>query len=223
MQLTKSKKIFIYLFLLCILGSINNIKINNTNLTKIKIIDIEGLDEFENDIILKELNKINMGNIFFINLDEIKKIFDKNTLVENYKIIKVYPSKLDIKIQKTQFLARINQKNKIYLVGSNGKLSEEKYSHLKLPFIFGNPELKEFLKLKKILSRSKFLYEDIKNLYFFPSTRWDLEFKNNLILKLPENNIQYMLDIIFELLENKNLEKIKIVDARIKDQIIIND
>ena len=32
-----------------------------------------------------------------------------------------------------------------------------------------------------------------------------------------------MLDIIFELLENKNLEKIKIVDARIKDQIIIND
>ena len=27
----------------------------------------------------------------------------------------------------------------------------------------------------------------LKNLYFFPSKRWDIKLKNNILLKLPKN------------------------------------
>ena len=58
---------------------------------------------------------------------------------------------------------------------------------------------------------------------FFPSKRWDLKLKNKKILKLPKNLTQFSLDEVFEILNDKNFNYIKTVDARIKNQIILND
>ena len=63
----------------------------------------------------------------------------------------------------------------------------------------------------------------VKNLYFFPSKRWDIEFKNNKILKLPEKFDQDSLDHLFEFTNDKKFKNIKIIDARIKNQIILNE
>ena len=76
---------------------------------------------------------------------------------------------------------------------------------------------------KDIIDRSKFSYEQIKNLYFFPSKRWDLELKNNIIIKLPNKNILETLNYSYDFLENKKTLNIKIIDARIKKQIILNE
>ena len=53
--------------------------------------------------------------------------------MESYVVFKTYPSSLNIKINKTKFLARVNISGKIFLVGSNGKLTENKFSNNKLP------------------------------------------------------------------------------------------
>ena len=143
-------------------------------------------------------------------------------MVENYKIIKRYPSAINIKIEKTKFLARISNNKKIYLVGSNGKLTESNFYDNELPFIFGKPKIEEFINFKKIIDNSKLSYNDIKNFYFFSSKRWDLELKNNIIIKLSKNYIEDSLDLVVEFLNNQNFEDIKIIDTRIKDQIILN-
>ena len=41
------------------------------------------------------------------------------------------------------------------------------------------------LLLHSIITNS---YNDIQNFYFFPSKRWDIELKNNIIIKLPITN-----------------------------------
>ena len=56
MQQRKSKKILLYFFLLIILGSINNIKINNFDLYKIKKINVSGLDEDEHQDLFREFS-----------------------------------------------------------------------------------------------------------------------------------------------------------------------
>ena len=144
-------------------------------------------------------------------------------MVENYEIFKKYPSTLNIKIKKTEFLARINIDGKTLLIGSNGKLSETKFSDSELPFIFGKPRISEFLKLKNIIDQSNFPIQDIRNLYFFPSKRWDIELKDNIILKLPKNNILYSLNYAFKILNDTSFKNIRVVDTRIKNQIILND
>ncbi len=223
MHQQKGKIILIYFFIFLIVGSINNNSLNRIQLEKIKNIKISGLDEDENINLLEKILNLNLENIFLLNGNEISKIISSNSLVENYEMFKKYPHTLDIKIEKTNFLAKINSNGKIFLVGSNGKLSNIKFSDKELPFIFGKPEIDEFIKFTNIIDQSKFSLNEIKNLYFFPSKRWDVEFKNNIILKLSKNHVRLSLDQAFELLNDNNFRHIKIIDARIKNQIILND
>jgi len=223
MHQRKSKKIFIYFFLLIIFGSINNINLKKIKLYQVEHVNISGLNDLDNQKLLQDLENLNLESIFLINSDKIIKIIDSNSLVEKYKIFKNYPSTLDIKIEKTNFLARINKNGKMFILGSNGKLSKNNFSTKELPYIFGNPKISDFLNFKKIVDNSKIPYEKIKNIYFFKSHRWDLELKNNILIKLSKDNVKASLDNVFELLNNAEFKNIKVVDARIKNQIILND
>ena len=223
MHQRKGKKILIYFFLLFIVGSINNISLNNLKLKKINYININGLGENDNAILLQEIKNLNLDNIFSINKNEIVNQMNSNSLVENYNIFKRYPSSIDININKTKFLARINNNGKIFLVGSNGKLIENNFSSNQLPFIFGNPNIYKFLEFKKIIDQSKISYDEIKNLYFFSSQRWDLELKNNIIIKLSKNYTKESLNLALEFLYSDEFRDVTIIDARIKNQIILND
>ena len=223
MHQRKGKKILIYFFLLFIVGSINNISLNNLKLKKINHININGLEENDNAILLQEIKNLNLDNIFSINKNEIINQINLNSLVENYNIFKRYPSSIDVNIKKTKFLARINNNGKIFLIGSNGKLTENNFSSNQLPFIFGNPNIYEFLDFKKTIDQSKISYEEIKNLYFFSSQRWDLELKNNVIIKLSKNYTKESLNLALEFLYSDEFRDVTIIDARIKNQIILND
>ena len=223
MHQRKGKKILIYFFLFLLVGSINNIGLSNLKFKEIDNINVVGLNDYENVILLQKIKDLNLGNIFLINKKKIINLINQNTLVEKYNVSKKYPSSLDISIQKTKFLARINNNGKVFLVGSNGKLSKNDFSNNELPFIFGKPDIDEFLNFKKIIDQSKFSYNEITNLYFFPSKRWDLELRNNRIIKLSQNFTKESLELVLDFLHDNDFKDKKIVDARIKNQIILND
>ena len=223
MHQRKSKKILIYFFLLFLVGSINNIDINNLKFQSIKNIKVNGLEIEENSIISKKVKDLNLDNIFLINKKNLSTLVASNNLVEKFFIFKRYPSTLNINIDKTNSLARISKNGKIYDLGSNGKLIENKHSNNQLPFIFGNPEITEFFNIKKIIDESQISFEEIESLYFFLSQRWDLKLRNNIIIKLPNDNTKEGLKIALEFLHNNKFKDIKIIDARINNQIILND
>ena len=223
MQQRKSKIILIYFFLLIILGSVNNLSLSKIKFNKVENINISGLDSSDNTIIQNDLKSLNIGSIFFLDENSIGKVIDSNTLIQKYKIFKKYPSTLDIEIEKTDFLAKINQEGKTFIIGSNGKLIKNNLSLNNLPFIFGNPDISEFLYLKKIIDNSNVLYDEIENFYFFKSKRWDVELTNNILIKLSKNNVKESLNNAFKFINNINLENTKVIDARIKNQIILND
>ena len=223
MHQRKSKKILIYFFLLISVGSITNINFNNLKFYEIKDINLHGLNEYNNKLLIENIKNLNLGSIFFIKENKISKIFEENTMIENYRIFKNYPSALDIKIEKTILLAKINHENKIYYIGTNGKLSYLNSSNKELPYIFGKPEIKNFFDFKKILDESEIKYERIKSLFFFKSKRWDIELKDNTIIKLSKNFSKETLNDVSMLMRDENFENTKIIDARVKNQIILND
>ena len=223
MHQQKGKKIIIYLFLMILVGSITNFKLNNYEIFKIRNIEISGLTNLENSELKKKIKNLNLNNIFLLNKFELSQIIDSNNLVQNYKVIKIYPSSINIKIIKTKLLAKLNKDGKTLYIGSNGKLSEYNFSKIRLPFIFGNPQNNDFLNLKKKIAESKFSYEEFENFYFFPSGRWDLQLKNDILIKLPENKINDSLDYAFDFMKNNNIDDFSVIDLRIKNQIILND
>ena len=205
------------------MGSINNININNLKFLGVKDINVTGLEKEDNSIISKKIKNLKLDNIYLINKKDLKALIESNNLVEKYFIFKKYPSSININIDKTSFLARISKNGKIYDLGSNGKLIENRYYNNQLPFVFGNPEIIEFFNIKKIIDESQISFEEIESLYFYLSKRWDLELRNNIIIKLPNDNIKESLKLASEFLYNNEFKDIKIIDARIKNQIILND
>ena len=220
----KSKKIFIYIFFFIFLGTLNNHTIFNSNIFKIKNFQIIGLENNYKTELENNLFNITKFNIFFVNKDYLKLKLNSNALIETFQVFKIYPSSLDIKIKKTNFLARLNIDGDIFLIGSNGKLTKDfllSDSEI-LPFIFGNPKVEEILKIFSIINRFDFKYENVKNLFFYKSGRIDLELQDNILIKLPLENLENVLKKISQLISNNQLNK-KIIDARVPDQIILYD
>ena len=217
-----NKKIIFYISLVIILGTFNNKNLKNFDLPKINMVNIEGI-EFNDNEYLKIMNLIKFNNLLSIQKSQIKEILNSNNLIEEYEVFKKYPSSLEIKIEKTNFLASTNINGKNYLVGSNGKFINTKDYSQNLPFIFGNFETEKFLEFKNIILQTDFKYNNIKNFYYFPSGRWDIEMISGVLIKLPITGIKESLNLSINLLEDKEFSNIKILDIRQKNQIVIND
>ncbi len=223
MHQKKSKKLLIYFFLLIIISSTNNISLNNLEFQKVRNIEVSGLSEIENSLIIERIKNLNLNNIFFINKKEINNLMNSNPLIEKYQIFKSYPSAIKIMVKKTNFIAKINFNNETFVVGSNGKLIPNNFQETDLPYIFGKPQIQEFLIFKQIVDKSKFSFEEIESLFFFPSKRWDIKLKNNILLKLPHQSTIASLDYAYEFLKDNNIGKFTTVDIRIDNQIILNE
>ena len=217
-----NKKIIFYISLVIILGTFNNKNLKDFDLPKINMIDIEGI-EFNNNEFLKITNLAKFNNLLSIQKSQINEILNSNNLIEEYEVFKRYPSSLEIKIKKTNFLASTNINGKNYLVGSNGKFIDTKNYSKNLPFVFGNFETEEFIEFKNIILQTDFEYNNIKNFYYFPSGRWDIEMISGILIKLPITGIKESLNLSIELLSNIKFRNIKILDMRQKNQIVIND
>ena len=217
-----SKKILIYLFLFLLLATINNSSIIDFEIPKIDKIEISGLSGNESVEIKKKIENLKFNNIFFINRFEVKKsLFSVNT-VEQLSIFKNYPSTLKIDIKKTKFLALTKKDGIDYLIGANGKLIKKIKTTSELPFIFGDLDLQEFFKLKKNIDKSNFDFDQISNLYFYKSKRWDIETSKGYLIKLPKKNINEVLSLFVRLSREEKLQDNRIIDFRQKDQIILN-
>jgi len=222
-QLTdKKNKIIVYLICLFILSTTTGkftISQNNYSLIDNKI-NIEGLSNIENLKILNELSNLFYKDVFFFDKKEINKIMNKYNVIEEYNIKRIYPSTINVTIKPTKYLARTSNDNQL-LVGANGKLIKDEDSREILPYIFGEFNSKDFLSLKKNIEQSKFTFNELKTLYFFQSNRWDILTDNDILIKLPQDNFLKSLNLAYKIINSNKFKKTKILDLRVKDQLII--
>ena len=216
-----SKKITIYLLFFFLLVSINNSSIIDLRFPKVDKFEISGLSDQENREIKRIIENLKLKNIFFINQFEVKESLISINTVEQLSIFKNYPSTLKIDIKKTKFLALTKKDGIDYFIGANGKLIRNNKSTSELPFIFGNLNIQEFLKLKKNIDKSIFDFNQISNLYFYKSNRWDIETYDGYLIKLPKKNIDEILSLFVRLSKEKKLQDNRIIDFRQKNQIIL--
>ena len=217
----KKNRIIIYLLLLFILSTTSRKyeEIQNNYSSKINRINIEGLSKNDNSKIFNELNNLFYQNILLVHKDEIKTVISKYNIVEEYSIKKIYPSTININIKPTKFVARLSVND--HLVGGNGKLIEDKEYKEILPYIFGEFNSQYFLNFKENTEQSKFTFTEFKMLYFFPSNRWDILTNDDILIKLPKDNLLESLNLAFMIISNDDFKNKNIIDLRMKDLLII--
>ena len=221
----KKYKYYFFGFLFILLSTVNNTELQNSfNLNpKIKVIEVFGLHKDLNDKIKNKMAYLKDRSIYKIDENKIINNLQEYAFIENYKVSKVYPSKLIIELIETEYLAKTILNNKKYIVGSNGKLIDIKHvrDETELPNIFGNFTSKSFIRLIEKINYAKFDYNEINNFYYFPNLRWDIEMKNNLLIKLPRNNLESSLNKINKIIKDNKFSNARIIDLRLPGQLII--
>ena len=218
----KSKKFILYFFLFIMIGTITNKNLNNISLSRIDKITILGLNEKDSFELKNNLNVLKNDNLFFLDDSLIKKILDSKSFIEEYVVTKQYPSILTIKVVQTKILARFKKNEKNYYLGTNGKFINDVKIKYEVPFIFGDFKIKKLFELKNAIDKTNFNYNNIEKLFFFKSGRWDIETFDGLLIKLPKDEIIGSFELLIKILNENDEKKIKKIDFRQKNQVIID-
>jgi len=183
--------------------------------------------EIENNFLLKDKDIKNLlvsfynKNLIFLDNNEVKKALMQNSLIESFNIKKKYPSTLKIKIfEKKPIAVLFNKKNKFYL---SEKIDLIEFKNLPnyqtLPYVLANKD--DFKIFYNNLKKINFPLNIVKKYKFYATNRWDLETKNNQVIKLPSKNYTKSLKNFLNLKSNNDFEKYKLFDYRISNQLIL--
>ena len=113
--------------------------------------------------------------------------------------------------------------NKKYFLGANGNfILSNKLSNIKnLPVIFGTFNVSNFLSLIKYLENQNINHNLITKYNFHKNKRWDIYFENNILLKLPNNDIDIAINIYKKAQKLNKIKPNSVIDLRIPGRLII--
>ena len=170
------------------------------------------------------LNFLKNTNIFFIDKQVLEDQINKYNFIENYSITKLYPSKIILKLKQAEFLALTIKNSETFFIGSNSKfINIKKFSNYEdLPIVFGKFTAEKFINFKKIIYKSDLKYNNIKEIFFYPSGRIDIKNQNNVLIKFPIDKLDESLKIANQIINNKNFNN-NVIDLRIPNQVILSN
>ena len=192
----------------------------------LSVVNINGLNNINEDEILNLIKPYKGSSIFLIPIKKIANKISQNNWVKSINIQSNYKDTIEINIDESKPIG-------IYTTGIQNILFSD---DLKILENIINNE-KRFSALIKFEGKNS-LHESIKLIDSFPDDfiqyvdkaflinqrRWDLELKNSILLKLPENNIKEALENykkIYINFSNEELIEIESIDLRMKQKIIL--
>ena len=192
----------------------------------LSVVNINGLNNINEDEILNLIKPYKDSSIFLIPIKKIAKKISQNNWVKSINIQSNYKDTIEINIDESKPIG-------IYTTGIQNILFSD---DLKILENIANNE-KRFSALIKFEGKNS-LHESIKLIDSFPDDfqqyvdkaflinqrRWDIELKNSILLKLPENNIKEALENykkIYINFSNEELIEIESIDLRMKKNIIL--
>ena len=192
----------------------------------LSVVNINGLNNINEDEILNLIKPYKDSSIFLIPIKKIAKKISQNNWVKSINIQSNYKDTIEINIDESKPIG-------IYTTGIQNILFSD---DLKILENIANNE-KRFSALIKFEGKNS-IHESIKLIDSFPDDfqqyvdkaflinqrRWDLELKNSILLKLPENNIKEALENykkIYINFSNEELIEIESIDLRMNKKIIL--
>ena len=90
-----------------------------------------------------------------------------------------------------------------------------------MPYIFGEFNSRDFLIFKKNIDKSKFNFDELKTLYFFPLNRWDILTNDDVLIKLPQDNLLESLNLAHKIIGSDNFKDKTLIDLRVNKHLVV--
>tara|TARA_B100001057_G_C22696875_1_gene890077 strand:- start:417 stop:1073 length:657 start_codon:yes stop_codon:yes gene_type:complete len=215
------KRLVIAISLLVLLTTINSQNTFAISKFNVKKIIVENNSLLKDEDIKNLLIPVYNQNLFFLKNIDVKKALLKNSFIESFNIKKKYPNTLKIRIfEKKPIALLFNEKKKFYLSERIDLIEFKNLPNYKdLPYVYGNKD--DFKIFYDNLKKINFPLDTIEKYTLYETKRWDLEIKNNKIIKLPTKKYIESLKSYLSLKSKNSFEKYEIYDYRIGSQLIL--
>ena len=226
--MSKINKVFFLLVLFIILSTYNSKNSNlateeNTTFFKIENIIVNNNFIIKKEKIKKQLKENYNKSIFLIKESEIKKSLNKLEFLKDIEVKKKYPNTLIVKIYETKPIAILFKDKVKYLLDSSSNLIVYKgdMHFTNLPNIIGNGSEKYFINFFNLLKNNSFPTDKIKTFYYFKISRWDIQLKDDKMIKYPRNFDKEIINKSIELINRNDFKNYNIIDLRVDGKIIV--
>ena len=194
----------------------------NYNLTQIKISNLNFLQE---DEILLFFESYIGKSIFLVPIQKIANEIQKKKWVKDLNIRSNYKDTLIVSLKEEIPFGIYDNSNQKILFSNNFVVLEilknvKQYNDLII--FYGANSIENSKKLFKNFEND--FKKNVKSATFLNNRRWNLQLKNKIVLKLPEENIKLAIknyNRIYSNFSNSDLKDIESIDLRIKKKAII--
>ena len=197
---------------------LNNFLIKNG--FTINNIQILGIKNIPKETIIKIVNNENKSNILNVNLLNIYKNLRNNDWVEELYIERVLPNTIKISIKEKEAIGIWQYEMSNKLITKNGKIiSTANINKFKidLPIIHGNHANKNANSILKILETNKVLAKNIWSLDYVNNRRWNLHFKQGIIVLLPSKGVLKAWNEIIKLQKNYDVLNLGLTELDLRN------
>ena len=215
------------IFLIFILLFAFYFKIDNflLNRTQIKNIEIKGVSYGLLLVLENQLNYLKQQSLKDIDIYSLKQELLKNSWIKNISITKRYPYTLEINVieKNTYFLWQDDIGNFFVVDSNNNQIRKALEQDFRLININkGEIALKKSNELRYLLSKNLYLMDKIKSIDY-QGYHFNLTLKNNILIKLSENNLKSNIYQLLNLNSQYNVlnRKIDYIDLRLPNKIFI--
>ena len=197
---------------------LNNFLIKNG--FTINNIQILGIKNIPKETIIKIVNNENKSNILNVNLLNIYKNLRNNDWVEELYIERVLPNTIKISIKEKEAIGIWQYEMSNKLITKNGEIiSTANINKFKidLPIIHGNDANKNANSILKILETNKVLTKNIWSLDYINNRRWNLHFKQGIIVLLPSEGVLRAWNEIIKLQKNYDVLNLGLTELDLRN------
>lgn len=197
---------------------LNNFLIKNG--FTINNIQILGIKNIPKETIIKIVNNEKKSNILSVNLLNIYNNLRNNDWVEELYIERVLPNTIKINIKEKEAIGIWQYEMSNKLITKNGEIiSTANINKFKidLPIIHGNHANKNANSILKILETNKVLTKNIWSLDYINNRRWNLHFKQGIIVLLPSKGVLKAWNEIIKLQKNYDVLNLGLTELDLRN------
>tara|TARA_B100000963_G_C22640211_1_gene679968 strand:- start:10774 stop:11445 length:672 start_codon:yes stop_codon:yes gene_type:complete len=215
------KKYFFFLILFLFLTSYQIDKKNIFPLFIIKKVELKNNINLEENLKNKIINYLYNKSLINVDYKEIAIFFSKSKWIESFKINKVFPDKIVIKVNEYYPIAILKKKDKFFIINSNFEITDmvvNKPKKFKVVLVLGEYKKSSFK--SKFSEIKKFdISKNIRSIEILNLNRLNIYFKNNLNVKLGDYDINLQMKTLNQVI--KKYKNLKLVDLRVKGRAVI--
>tara|TARA_B100000029_G_C17382457_1_gene890277 strand:+ start:17 stop:757 length:741 start_codon:yes stop_codon:yes gene_type:complete len=196
------------------------------NFFKVKDIKIAGTEK-TNPYELKQILSSNLENLITFDKAHAKSLLEDVGWVKRANIKKIYPNTLSIDIIESDPFAIFYNNQDILLIDIDGEIISPNPDINKYDSLLTVRGEKAEIKLSEIIKEININFPEVRNkvngLEFVDKRRWNLVLLNDLLVKLPDTEINESLKNLKKLFDDNQILDSNIieVDLRIKGRAVI--